>query len=61
MVVNDLGAAVDGTGGDQSPAQEVVNEIVEMGGDAIANFPACEAGVDGSDGASKLVSEDVRE
>jgi len=37
VVVNDLGAAVDGTGGDQSPAQDVVNEIVAMGGEAIAN------------------------
>lgn len=37
VVVNDLGAAIDGTGGDQSPAQDVVNEIVAMGGEAIAN------------------------
>ena len=37
VVVNDLGAAVDGTGGDVSPAEEVVNEIKAMGGEAIAN------------------------
>jgi len=37
VVVNDLGAAVDGTGGDSSPAQDVVNEIEAMGGEAIAN------------------------
>ena len=37
VVVNDLGGNVDGTGGDISPAQQVVNEIVEMGGEAIAN------------------------
>jgi len=37
VVVNDLGAAVDGSGGDTSPAQEVVNEIEAMGGEAIAN------------------------
>ena len=37
VVVNDLGAAVDGTGGDVSPAEEVVNEIRAMGGEAIAN------------------------
>ena len=37
VVVNDLGGNVDGSGGDISPAQQVVNEIVEMGGEAVAN------------------------
>ena len=37
VVVNDLGAGVDGSGGDLSPAQQVVNEIETMGGKAIAN------------------------
>jgi len=37
VVVNDLGAAADGTGGDRTPAQEVVNEIRAMGGEAVAN------------------------
>ncbi len=37
VVVNDLGGARDGTGGDISPAQEVVNEIVAAGGEAVAN------------------------
>ena len=37
VVVNDLGAAVDGSGGDATPAQEVVNEIASTGGTAIAN------------------------
>jgi len=37
VVVNDLGGAIDGSGGDISPAQEVVNEITAMGGEAIAN------------------------
>ena len=37
VVVNDLGGAIDGTGGDVSPAEEVVNEIKAMGGEAIAN------------------------
>jgi NAD(P)-dependent dehydrogenase (short-subunit alcohol dehydrogenase family) len=37
VVVNDLGGAVDGSGGDLTPAQQVVEEIVAMGGDAIAN------------------------
>jgi NAD(P)-dependent dehydrogenase (short-subunit alcohol dehydrogenase family) len=38
VVVNDLGGAVDGTGSDQSAAAQVVNEIVEAGGTAVANF-----------------------
>jgi NAD(P)-dependent dehydrogenase (short-subunit alcohol dehydrogenase family) len=37
VVVNDLGASVDGSGGDISPAQSVVNEIEAMGGRAVAN------------------------
>jgi len=37
VVVNDLGAARDGTGGDAGPAQQVVDEIVAAGGEAVAN------------------------
>ncbi len=37
VVVNDLGGGVDGSGGDTSPAQQVVNEIEAAGGRAIAN------------------------
>jgi NAD(P)-dependent dehydrogenase (short-subunit alcohol dehydrogenase family) len=37
VVVNDLGGAVDGSGDDRSPAQQVVDEIKEMGGEAVAN------------------------
>ncbi len=37
VVVNDLGGAVEGSGSDLSPAQEVVEEIKGMGGEAIAN------------------------
>ena len=37
VVVNDLGVARDGTGGDAGPAQQVVDEIVASGGDAVAN------------------------
>jgi NAD(P)-dependent dehydrogenase (short-subunit alcohol dehydrogenase family) len=37
VVVNDLGAGVDGSGGDISPAHEVVEEIKAIGGEAIAN------------------------
>ena len=37
VVVNDLGGAVDGSGDDRSPANQVVDEIKQMGGEAIAN------------------------
>ena len=37
VVVNDLGGALDGTGGGDTPAQKVVDEIKAAGGDAIAN------------------------
>jgi NAD(P)-dependent dehydrogenase (short-subunit alcohol dehydrogenase family) len=37
VVVNDLGAGVDGSGGDTSPANQVVKEIEALGGKAIAN------------------------
>jgi NAD(P)-dependent dehydrogenase (short-subunit alcohol dehydrogenase family) len=37
VVVNDLGGNVDGSGGDLSPAEQVVEEIAAMGGEAIAN------------------------
>jgi len=35
--VVDLGAALDGSGGDQGPAQETVNDIKQAGGKAIAS------------------------
>jgi NAD(P)-dependent dehydrogenase (short-subunit alcohol dehydrogenase family) len=37
VVVNDVGGARDGTGGDVGPAQQVVDEIVAARGDAVAN------------------------
>ena len=37
VVVNDLGGNIDGSGGDLSPAEQVVQEIKGMGGEAIAN------------------------
>jgi NAD(P)-dependent dehydrogenase (short-subunit alcohol dehydrogenase family) len=37
VVVNDLGAEVDGTGSSPGPAGEVVDEIRAMGGEAVAN------------------------
>ena len=52
VVVNDLGVSLAGEGGDDTPAQEVVNEI---GGDARANYD------DVADfaGAERLVRETV--
>jgi len=38
IVVNDLGVASDGSGTDQSPAQQVADEIKQAGGDAIASY-----------------------
>ncbi len=49
VVVNDLGGARDGAGASDAPARMVVEEILAMGGDAIADFgnvtepAACEA------------------
>lgn len=37
VVVNDIGAELDGSGGSSGPAGEVVSHIRSMGGDAVAN------------------------
>jgi NAD(P)-dependent dehydrogenase (short-subunit alcohol dehydrogenase family) len=37
VLVNDLGGAVDGSGSSAGPAQQVVNEIVALGGEAVAD------------------------
>src|SRR5947209_17821344 len=37
VVVNDLGGAMDGTGDDRTAAEQVVDEIRAMGGEAVAN------------------------
>ena len=37
VVVNDLGGAMDGTGGSSEAAEKVVSEIKELGGEAISN------------------------
>jgi NAD(P)-dependent dehydrogenase (short-subunit alcohol dehydrogenase family) len=37
VVVNDLGGAMDGTGKDTGPAQQVVDEIASAGGKAVAS------------------------
>jgi NAD(P)-dependent dehydrogenase (short-subunit alcohol dehydrogenase family) len=55
VVVNDLGGDRAGKGNDVGPAQQVVNEIKAMGGDAVAN------GDDVSDwnGAKRMVDQAV--
>jgi NAD(P)-dependent dehydrogenase (short-subunit alcohol dehydrogenase family) len=38
VVVNDIGAELDGTGRDNAPADSVVKEIRDAGGEAVANY-----------------------
>jgi len=51
VVVNDLGGNIDGTGEDRAPAQQIVDEIKAMGGEAVANTDS----VSDWDGAQRLV------
>ncbi len=55
VVVNDLGAALDGRGGEAGPAQQVVDEIRAAGGEAVANTDD----VASWEGAASLVSTAV--
>jgi NAD(P)-dependent dehydrogenase (short-subunit alcohol dehydrogenase family) len=41
VVVNDLGGSGAGEGADQTPAQQVVDEITAAGGEAVANYDDC--------------------
>ena len=41
VVVNDLGGSGAGEGADQTPAQQVVDEIEAAGGEAVANYDDC--------------------
>jgi len=52
VVVNDLGGNVDGSGGDLTPAQQVVEEIKGMGGEAVANGDS----VSSWEGAQRLIN-----
>lgn len=52
VLVNDLGCALDGSGGGTGPAGEVVEEIRAMGGEAIANGDD----VADFDGAARIVT-----
>ncbi|MGP0029280.1 MAG: SDR family oxidoreductase [Acidimicrobiales bacterium] len=51
IVVNDLGAEVDGTGSSDGPAGQVVDEVRGMGGEAVANGDD----VSDYDGAERLI------
>ena len=55
VVVNDLGGSADGTGADVGPAQEVVNEITAMGGEAVANTD----NIADWEGAQRLINQAV--
>lgn len=55
VVVNDLGGEWDGTGRDDRPAQQVVDEIVVAGGEAVANYDD----VADWDGAERVVDQAI--
>jgi NAD(P)-dependent dehydrogenase (short-subunit alcohol dehydrogenase family) len=55
VVVNDIGAELDGTGGSESPASEVVEAIRASGGEAVVNGDD----VADWDGAQRLVNTAV--
>jgi NAD(P)-dependent dehydrogenase (short-subunit alcohol dehydrogenase family) len=55
VVVNDLGGAIDGSGDDRTAAQQVVDEIRERGGQAVANADD----VADWDGAQHLIASSV--
>jgi len=57
VVVNDLGGAVDGTGGSMSAAQSVANEIKAAGGEAIAHG----ANVTKADEVADMVAATLKE
>ena len=55
VVVNDLGGAVDGSGSGNSPADDVVNEIIKNGGEAVANYDS----VASKDGGESIIQTAV--
>ena len=55
VLVNDLGGAVDGTGADKSPAQQVVDEIKEIGGEAAVNGDD----VSSWDGSKRMIDQAI--
>lgn len=57
VVVNDLGGSNEGSGSDSGPAHEVVAEILELGGTAVANTD----NIATWDGAAALVNQAIEE
>jgi len=55
VVVNDLGGSVSGEGASNGPAQQVVDEIVAAGGEAVANTDD----ISDYDGAGRLIQTAV--
>jgi 3-oxoacyl-[acyl-carrier protein] reductase len=55
VVVNDLGAAIDGSGSSRGPADQVVTEIKQAGGEAVASY----ASVADAAGADSIVKTAV--
>src|SRR5262245_38081514 len=51
VVVNDLGGAIDGTGGSETAAQKVCDEIKKGGGEAMPSYD----GVHTAEGGAKIV------
>jgi NAD(P)-dependent dehydrogenase (short-subunit alcohol dehydrogenase family) len=57
VVVNDLGGTNDGSGADEGPARQVADEILNAGGNAVANT----SDIASWDGARALVEQAVNE
>jgi NAD(P)-dependent dehydrogenase (short-subunit alcohol dehydrogenase family) len=55
VVVNDIGGARDGSGSDAGPAQQVVDEIEALGGEAVANTDD----ISSWDGAERIVAQAI--
>jgi NAD(P)-dependent dehydrogenase (short-subunit alcohol dehydrogenase family) len=55
VVVNDLGGSVDGTGASAGPAQQVADEVIAAGGEAVANTDD----ISSWDGAARLVQQAI--
>ncbi|HUS98434.1 MAG TPA: SDR family NAD(P)-dependent oxidoreductase, partial [Hyphomicrobiaceae bacterium] len=56
VVVNDIGAEIDGSGGDASLAQEVADEITALGGEAMVNGDDVASWT----GAKRLIDQTVK-
>jgi 3-oxoacyl-[acyl-carrier protein] reductase len=57
IVVNDLGGSIIGEGGDSSPADDVVKEIIAGGGEAAANYGNVTSVADGTGMVEQAMDE----